>query len=86
MVQPTEMTWRRKAACHGENAVHFYAPAHFERKPEKDGREGAARTICAACPVRQVCLEYAVNRGETHGIWGGFNELERRRLVRRRTA
>jgi Transcription factor WhiB len=36
--------------------------------------------------VRVQCLEYALAVGETHGIWGGLNELERRRLARRRAA
>ena len=78
--------WRSRAQCTGENAVYFFAPSHFERKPEKDFREGHARALCRACPVRDVCLEYSLAVGETHGIWGGLNELERRRLARRRAA
>jgi WhiB family redox-sensing transcriptional regulator len=81
-----ETSWRADAACKGESAVYFFAPNHFERKPEKDFREGRARSLCRACPVRQQCLEYALAVGETHGIWGGLNELERRRLARRRAA
>jgi len=30
------------------------------------------------------CLEYAIKIREHHGIWGGLNEMERRRLVRQR--
>jgi hypothetical protein len=60
--------------------------SHFERKPEKDYREGHARALCRECPVRETCLEYSLAIGETHGIWGGLNELERRRLARRRAA
>src|SRR3954451_13725165 len=81
-----DSTWRADAACKGESAVYFFAPNHFERKPEKDFREGRARALCRACVVRDVCLEYALTVGETHGIWGGLNELERRRLARRRAA
>src|SRR5436190_21744510 len=81
-----DTSWRSSASCTGENAVYFFAPSHFERKPEKDYREGHARALCRACPVRVTCLEYALAVGETHGIWGGLNELERRRLARRRAA
>src|SRR3954454_13037760 len=81
-----DATWRADAACKGESAVYFFAPNHFERKPEKDFREGRARSLCRGCVVRQQCLEYALAVGETHGIWGGLNELERRRLARRRAA
>lgn len=43
-----------------------------------------ARRICATCPVKSACLEYAlVNRIE-HGVWGGCSERERRRILKRR--
>jgi WhiB family redox-sensing transcriptional regulator len=47
-------------------------------------RERQAKGICARCPVRIECLEYAVRIREPHGIWGGLNELERRILLRER--
>jgi WhiB family redox-sensing transcriptional regulator len=81
-----DMSWRASAMCHGENAVYFFPPSHFERKPEKDMREGAARALCRRCPVQQVCLDYSMQVEEGHGIWGGLNELERKRIMRRRRA
>ena len=81
-----EPSWRVFAECRGDNAVHFFAPSHFERKDEKDLREGQARALCAICPVQPDCLEHALAVQEPHGIWGGLNELERRRLLRRRSA
>jgi WhiB family redox-sensing transcriptional regulator len=81
-----DSTWRADAECRGDNAVYFFAPNHFERKPEKDLREGNARALCRRCKVREECLEYAVTVQEPHGIWGGLNELERKRLLRRRAA
>lgn len=46
--------------------------------PER-GRNGrAARAICADCPVKEECRDYAVEMGEDFGIWGGLNERERR--------
>lgn len=83
---PVEPTWRTQASCRTKSAVHFFAPPHFERKPEKDAREGAARALCRSCPVQRQCLEYALAVQEPHGIWGGLNELERRRLLRKRAA
>ncbi len=79
-------SWRAEAACRAKSAVHFFAPAHFERKPEKDAREGAARALCRGCPVQRDCLEFALMVQEPHGIWGGLNELERKRLTRKRAA
>ena len=81
---PVTPTWRGAAECRRDNAVHFFPPSHFERKDEKDLREDQARALCHACPVQQACLEYSLAVQEPHGIWGGLNELERRRELRRR--
>jgi WhiB family redox-sensing transcriptional regulator len=78
--------WRGQAECRRANATVFFPPSHFELKPEKDEREEAARSLCRACPVQQDCLDHALAVREQHGIWGGLNELERRRLVRQRAA
>jgi WhiB family redox-sensing transcriptional regulator len=86
MTMYADFTWRVGALCVGDDAVNFFAPNHMERKEEKDLREGRARALCDRCPVRGECLEYALSVGETHGIWGGLNELQRRRLQQRRSA
>jgi WhiB family transcriptional regulator, redox-sensing transcriptional regulator len=51
-----------------------------EGRLDKARREGRAKAICAACPVRKDCLDYAIATHEPHGVWGGLNELERRPL------
>ena len=43
-----------------------------------------ARRICADCPVKEPCLEYALLHRIDHGVWGGASERERRRIARRR--
>jgi len=43
-----------------------------------------ARRICADCPVKEPCLEYALVSRIEHGVWGGASERERRRIARRR--
>jgi WhiB family redox-sensing transcriptional regulator len=43
-----------------------------------------ARRICADCPVREPCLEYALYHRIDHGVWGGTSERERQRIARRR--
>ena len=76
--------WQFEAACRGEDSSLFFAPNYFERKEQKDAREARAKAICARCPVRAECLEYALRIREPHGIWGGQNEFERRALLRSR--
>jgi hypothetical protein len=36
--------------------------------------------------VVETCGEYAIRIREPHGIWGGMNELERRRVIRSRSS
>jgi WhiB family redox-sensing transcriptional regulator len=43
-----------------------------------------ARSICADCPVKEPCLEYALRNRIDHGVWGGASERERRRILKRR--
>jgi WhiB family redox-sensing transcriptional regulator len=43
-----------------------------------------AQRICAECPVKDMCLEYALANRVDHGVWGGASERERRRLLRQR--
>lgn len=81
-----ERLWQGKAACKGPQAAVFFPPSHLERKDEREERELRAKSICASCPVQRPCLDYALEIREPHGIWGGLNELERRRLLRKRAA
>ena len=64
--------WRELAACRGADLNLFF--------PERGETAGPARQVCAACPVRQACLDYAITNRITHGIWGGLTERERRAL------
>ncbi|MBA2281944.1 MAG: WhiB family transcriptional regulator [Acidimicrobiia bacterium] len=77
----TDDAWQQKAACRGPQAAVFYPPTNFERKDEKLDRERRAKAICATCAVRQPCLDYALRIKESHGIWGGTNENERKRVL-----
>ena len=43
-----------------------------------------AKRVCTDCPVKQVCLEYALVNRIDHGVWGGTSERERRRILKRR--
>ena len=81
-----EPAWRVDAQCRSKNAGFFFPPAHFERKDEKKTREGAARALCGSCRVQPQCLSYSLTVAEPHGIWGGLNELERRRTLRKQAA
>ena len=76
MVPLTNQTWRQHAACKGVDPDIFY--------PASDDEAEVAKAVCAVCPVRQPCLEYALSSRERDGVWGGATEKERRRILRQR--
>ena len=46
-----------------------------------------AQRVCATCPVKVRCLEYALAARIEHGVWGGTSSRQRSRINRdRRTA
>ncbi|MDQ1034222.1 WhiB family redox-sensing transcriptional regulator [Streptomyces sp. V3I8] len=42
-----------------------------------------AKSVCRRCPVQAQCLEWALETGQSIGVWGGRSEGERRALRRR---
>lgn len=72
----TAAPWMREAACAGVDPTLFYPDGNNPHAT----REGLA--VCARCPVREACLEWALRNGERHGTWGGKSENQRKRLIR----
>lgn len=67
-----EQEWQDQALCAQTDPEAFF--------PEKGGSTREAKRICQACPVRDECLEFALENDERFGIWGGLSDRERRRL------
>lgn len=46
----------------------------------------AAKAVCAMCPERDACLDYAMRYpvAQLSGVWGGLTQSERRELRRQR--
>ncbi|MGW8792279.1 WhiB family transcriptional regulator [Streptomyces althioticus] len=71
--------WRHDAACRTEDPELFFPI----------GTSGAllqteqAKAVCRGCPVQEQCLEWALETGQSIGVWGGTSETERRALKRR---
>ena len=68
--------WRQRSACSGLDTEMFF--------PATDTEAVAAQAVCATCPVRDQCLEWALATRQEDGVWGGLTDNERRRLRRRR--
>lgn len=76
--------WQQHGSCRTQDAAVFFPPLQFEPKTEREAREAKAKAICAACPVRVECLEWALETEEPYGVWGGHSELERKHILARR--
>ncbi len=74
----TRTPWHHDAACSGESGVSFYPPSRPEPRAARLRREARARAVCSYCPVRDECLQHAVDHDERYGIWGGLTGRERR--------
>ncbi len=66
--------WMSVAACRGMDTEQFYPP--------RGGDVAGPRAVCADCPVRQECRDYAIAHGDPFGIWGGTTGKQRRAVRR----
>jgi WhiB family redox-sensing transcriptional regulator len=73
--------WHRDASCGTGHLDVFFGPWR-ERPSARAAREAQAKAICAACPARVPCLEWALRTRQEFGVWGGLSESERRPLAR----
>jgi len=66
--------WQRRAACRRVPLSVFFAG--------KGGTYGMAAELCATCPVREECLDYALSDPTLDGFWAGTTAQERKRMRR----
>jgi len=75
-----ERSWRRSAACRDVDPTLFF-PVGVTGPAVPQIAE--AKAVCRRCPVRLACLQYALVSYQEFGVWGGYDEEERRDLRRR---
>ena len=75
------MDWRSRAACIDVDPELFFPIGTTGSAVDQTDE---AKRVCARCPVREDCLEFALASNQDAGIWGGLNEDERRTLKRAR--
>ncbi|HEY2077797.1 MAG TPA: WhiB family transcriptional regulator [Streptosporangiaceae bacterium] len=79
----TEATgsWWDLAACRSADPESFFPVSSTGADQLNVTR---AKAMCARCPIRQQCLDFAIDSDEAYGIWGGTSEEERRHIAARR--
>jgi WhiB family transcriptional regulator, redox-sensing transcriptional regulator len=75
--------WRDRAACRDADPELFFPVSSIGPGARQIAE---AKAVCAGCPVRDRCLDYALANGLDHGVFGGTTDEERRQLIRRRAA
>jgi WhiB family redox-sensing transcriptional regulator len=71
-----DTSWMARGNCNIEPPSTFF--------PSDGVGVEIAKRICTGCPVKDVCLEYALEHRIDHGVWGGTSERQRRRLLKHR--
>jgi WhiB family redox-sensing transcriptional regulator len=70
--------WMSQGKCKDMNPAFFF--------PSDGVGVRLAQNVCADCPVKAPCLEYALAYRVDDGVWGGASERQRKRILRRRRA
>ncbi|MGH7237902.1 MAG: WhiB family transcriptional regulator [Candidatus Saccharimonadales bacterium] len=75
---PSDISWMTEGSCRAPDlSTDLFFPSDGESVKE-------AQQICAGCPVKKPCLEYALVNHINQGVWGGESERGRRRLAKSR--
>ncbi|MGI8984802.1 MAG: WhiB family transcriptional regulator [Acidimicrobiales bacterium] len=75
-----DKSWRSQARCLGSDPDLFF-PLGGSGKPLAQAE--MAKALCLDCPVRELCLQYALETNQMTGVWGGTTEEERRSIRRK---
>lgn len=72
--------WQKRGACRSEDPELFFpvgntGPGLLQIKD--------AKAVCHRCDVVDECLQWALESGQDHGVWGNASEDERRAMKRR---
>lgn len=70
------MRWAEDAAC-ANTPIEMW----FNELGEQ--YDDTALRMCRGCPVKTECLDYALTRKLSDGIWGGQTPLQREQQIKR---
>jgi WhiB family transcriptional regulator, redox-sensing transcriptional regulator len=74
----TYSDWWDLAACQtADPELFFPVSATGSARAEIE----QAKALCVTCPIRQQCLDYALDTRQPHGVWGGRTEEERHQII-----
>jgi len=74
--------WQELGLCRSVDPMLFFHPQN-ERGSSRSRRDQSAKRVCASCPVRLECADYAIRAREPYGVWGGLTEDDREAIYRK---
>jgi WhiB family redox-sensing transcriptional regulator len=77
LIEAARPAWQARGRCRSDPGPDPFFPGRGQSHEE-------AQACCTGCEVRSECLEYALDNGINHGVWGGTSEAERQRIRRAR--
>ncbi|MFI5931659.1 WhiB family transcriptional regulator [Actinoplanes sp. NPDC051494] len=69
----SDEAWRTRGACRSVDPETFF--------PAPNEPTESAVSLCGSCVVQGPCLAWALQVGDTHGVWGGTTPRERRAML-----
>lgn len=66
----SEIDWTDRARCRGLDPDQFFVRGAAQARH--------AVKVCTRCPVKDQCLQYALDNAIDFGVWGGLTERQRR--------
>jgi WhiB family redox-sensing transcriptional regulator len=83
-ISPQETAWMDNPNVKCKGLTDFFYP----NKPSSEVAQ--AKSVCNGldgnppCPMRDRCLQHAIDHHEAYGVWGGTSERDRRKIQRAR--
>ena len=68
----SDLDWQLDGLCTQTDPDLFF--------PVNAAQQKAATKICAECPVRILCANFAIQTNQEFGVWGGLTEEDRKQL------
>lgn len=78
-----DYSWRNRAVCRDTDPELFFPVGTTGQALLQIAK---AKGVCCQCPVKDECLDFAMETNQDTGIWGGFSEDERRQMRRQAAA
>ncbi len=75
-------TLARAADEVGDNLPCRQAPDLYYAAMNETQHIRYAKKACQPCPIREICLQYAIKHNEGEGVWGGMTVSERKNVRR----